>query len=205
MVSLGNLYRKWIEIGAAVIGLTIGILTVFGQQVLPGQWNSLANSVSVWLTPAFFAAAPGSSKTRAAMAGIFALLGMVAGYYVYAMFVQGVAHSAYYMLVWSGAAVAGGIVFGIAGCLWKNGGGRSRACGSAIIGGAFVAEGLHLFMNFADYSHMTDVGTAQVAIGFVLALGLERSLKARGAALIAMLPVVSLGLIGYQILDSLTG
>ncbi|WP_258000490.1 DUF6518 family protein [Bacillus sp. Marseille-P3661] len=39
---------------SVIIGILVGILTVLGQGILPGSWNSLANSGTVWLIPAFF-------------------------------------------------------------------------------------------------------------------------------------------------------
>ncbi|WP_376768438.1 DUF6518 family protein [Paenibacillus planticolens] len=189
---------------SAAAGIIVGILTVLGQRVLPGNWNSLANSGTVWLIPAFFVGALGSTKTRSAIASILSLIGMVAGYYGYSMMIHGVAHSLYFIMVWLGAAMIGGILFGIAGYLWSRDIGSKHKYGSALIGGVFITEGLHLFIHIDAYRHMLAVGVTQIIVGFVLVLVLERSTKERTASFLVMLPVIILGLIGYQILYYLT-
>ncbi|HDR7963403.1 TPA: hypothetical protein QCY53_004734, partial [Bacillus wiedmannii] len=68
-----------------IVGIIVGILTKLGQGILPGHWNSLANLGSVWLVPSFFVASFSYSKRTAILSGILALLGMVLGYYGYAI------------------------------------------------------------------------------------------------------------------------
>lgn len=162
---------------SAVVGIIVGILTVLGQRVLPGNWNSVANSGTVWLIPAFFIGALGSMKARSVIASIITLFGMVLGYYGYAMVIQDVAHSIFFITVWMGAAV---------------------------IGGVFITEGLNLFLHIEDYRHMLAVGGVQILVDFVLVLVLERSTKERVASLLTLLPVIVLGMIGYQILYYIT-
>ncbi|MRN52657.1 DUF6518 family protein [Paenibacillus monticola] len=190
---------------SVVIGIVVGILTVLGQGILPGNWNSLANSGTVWLIPTFFIGALGSRKLTAAINGILSLFGMVAGYYAYAMLIQDVSHSLYYILLWTGAAVVGGIIFGIAGHLWRQGRSWWRHCGSALLGGVFITEGLNLFIHIDDYRHMLAVGVVEIIVGLGLVLVLERTNRARGYALLLLLPVIILGLIGYQVLRSFAG
>ncbi|EPY7706024.1 DUF6518 family protein, partial [Bacillus paranthracis] len=76
-----------------IIGILVGILTKLGQGILPGNWHSLANLGSVWLVPSFFVASFSYSKRTAMLSGILALLGMVLGYYGYAIVIKNVAHS----------------------------------------------------------------------------------------------------------------
>ena len=47
----------------------IGVLTVYGQGWLPGQWSTLANSGAVWLVFAFAAGSCMRSDGAAAAAG----------------------------------------------------------------------------------------------------------------------------------------
>lgn len=185
-------------------GIIIGILTVLGQGVLPGSWNSIANSGVSWLLPAYFIGAMGSTKTKSALFSILSLLGMVVGYYGYEMLIQNVPHSIYFILVWTGAAIIGGTIFGIAGYLWRSGKGLKHKIGSALIGGVFITEGLDKFIHINDYRHMLDVGVVQIAIGIVLVLVLERTNKERISSLLIALLIVVLGIIGYQILHILT-
>ncbi|WP_219834104.1 DUF6518 family protein [Paenibacillus sp. R14(2021)] len=183
---------------SAIAGLLVGIATVLGQGLLPGNWNSLANSGAVWLVPAFFLGGIGTSKTRAAAGGVISLIGMVAGYYGYARFVQHMPHSLYFVIVWLVAAVVGGVIFGLGGYLW------GRKYGSALLGGVFVTEGLNIFLH-EGYDHMHGFGAAELVIGIALVLVIERSNWARFISLAAMVPVVVLGLLGYGLLASITG
>ncbi len=197
--------RLWKKILlSSVIGLAIGVLTVLGQGVLPGSWNWLANQGTVWLIPAFFAGALGSKKFQSAMLGIISLIGMVTGYYLYAMLIQNVPHSIYFILVWTGAAVVGGFIFGIAGFLWGKDHSSKHKFGSALIGGIFIAEGADKFIHIESYRHILDVATVQIIVGFTLVLLLERTAKNRIASLYMLIPVVILCLIGYQSLHLIT-
>ncbi|WP_235948318.1 DUF6518 family protein [Paenibacillus glycinis] len=188
---------------AIIVGLLVGIATVLGQGVLPGNWNSLANSGTVWLIPAFFIGGLGTTRRRAMAGAAISLIGMVAGYYGYAKFVQHVPHSLYYIAVWSAAAVVGGVIFGLGGNLWRRERGGWHMAGSGLLGGLFVTEGLHI-LTHAGYGHMRAVGWTELAVGFVWILVLERSWPARFLSLAAMLPVVALGMIGYGLLNAVT-
>ncbi|MEH7095034.1 DUF6518 family protein [Neobacillus vireti] len=186
------------------IGIIVGILTVLGQGVLPGSWNLLANSRVSWLLPSFFIGAMGSTKTKSASFSMISLLGMFIGYYGYAMQIQNVPHSLYFILIWTGAAIVGGTIFGIAGFLWRRDNGVKHKFGSALIGGVFISEGLDKFIHINDYRHMLNVGLVQIVIGFTLFLVLERTNKGRIFSLIMALPILILGIIGFQILHFLT-
>lgn len=94
-----------------IVGILVGILTKLGQGILPGNWHSLANLGSVWLVPSFFVASFSYSKRTAMLSGILALLGMVLGYYGYAIVIKNVAHSIYFISVWIVCACIGGTIF----------------------------------------------------------------------------------------------
>lgn len=196
-------YGKHLFVSAGV-GMIVGVLTVLGQGVLPGNWDSLANSGTVWLIPAFFAGGLGPSKVKSVVASILTLCGMIIGYYGYAMMIQHIAHSIFYILVWTGAAILGGLIFGMAGYLWGQDQGSKHKYGSALIGGVFITEGLDLYLHMDDYGHMLPVGAVKIVVGFILLLLVERSNKERVASLLALVPVVVIGLIGYQILHAIT-
>jgi hypothetical protein len=186
------------------VGTIVGIATVLGQGVLSEQWNWIANSGTIWLIPVFFVSALASTKVQAAAVGVITLLCTVLGYYGYAMIVQNVAHSMFYLSVWFVAAVIGGIIFGMAGFLWRHDRAWMHKFGSALIGGVFITEGLFILVHWQDYSHMLSSGIVKVFVGLLLVLVLERSNKQRGASLLAMLPVIVLGGIGYGILSFIT-
>ncbi|HWL12931.1 MAG TPA: DUF6518 family protein [Ureibacillus sp.] len=186
------------------VGIIVGVLTVLGQGVLPGNWGTIANSGSVWLIPAFLVGGLGASKLKSAAASILALCGMVIGYYGYSMIIQDVPHSIFYILVWTGAAILGGLIFGIAGYLWGQEQGSKHKYGSALIGGVFITEGLDIYLHMDDYAHMLPVGAVKIFVGLILLLVLERTNRERVASLLALIPVILLGLIGYQLLHSIT-
>ncbi|PEJ98034.1 hypothetical protein CN558_11190 [Bacillus wiedmannii] len=187
-----------------IVGIIVGILTKLGQGILPGHWNSLANLGSVWLVPSFFVASFSYSKRTAILSGILALLGMVLGYYGYAIVIENVAHSIYFISVWIVCAFIGGTIFGIAGFLWKDTTNPLHKFGSALISGVFVTDGLHILLNFEDYSHMLPVGYTEVIVGIILILVLERSNANRISSFLMMVPIIILGLIGYKLLSLFT-
>ena len=184
-----------------VVGIIVGILTKLGQGILPGNWHSLANLGSVWLVPSFFVASLSYSKRTAMLSGILALLGMVLGYYGYAIVIKNVAHSIYFISVWT---CIGGTIFGIAGFLWKDTTTPLHKFGSALLSGVFVTDGLHILLNFEDYSHMLPVGYTEVIVGIILILVLERSNAYRVSSFLMMIPITILGLIGYNLLSLFT-
>ncbi|ASI78039.1 DUF6518 family protein [Bacillus pacificus] len=187
-----------------IVGILVGILTKLGQGILPGHWNSLANLGSVWLVPSFFVASFSYSKRTAILSGILALLGMVLGYYGYAIIFKNVSHSIYFISVWITCAFIGGTIFGIAGFLWKDTTNPLHKLGSALIGGVFVTDGLHILLNFEDYNHMLPVGYTEVIVGIILILVLERSNANRISSFLMMVPITILGLIGYKLLSLFT-
>ncbi|HEF5702150.1 MULTISPECIES: DUF6518 family protein [Bacillus cereus group] len=187
-----------------IVGILVGVLTKLGQGILPGHWNSLANLGSVWLVPSFFVASFSYSKRTAILSGILALLGMVLGYYGYAIIFKNVSHSIYFISVWITCAFIGGTIFGIAGFLWKDTTNPLHKLGSALIGGVFVTDGLHILLNFEDYNHMLPVGYTEVIVEIILILVLERSNANRISSFLMMVPITILGLIGYKLLSLFT-
>lgn len=184
-----------------IVGIIVGILTKLGQGILSGNWNSLANLGSVWLVPSFFVASLSYSKRTAMLSGILALLGMVLGYYGYAIIIKNVALSIYFISVWIVCACIGGTIFGIAGFLWKDTTNPLHKFGSALIGGVFLTDGLHILLNFENYSHMLPVGYTEVIVGIILILVLERSNANRISSFLVVIPIIILGLIGYKVLS----
>lgn len=144
------------------------------------------------------------SKRTAMLSGILALLGMVLGYYGYAIVIKNVAHSIYFISVWIVCACIGGTIFGIAGFLWKDTTNPLHKFGSALLSGVFVTDGLHILLNFEDYSHMLPVGYTEVIVGIILILVLERSNAYRVSSFLMMIPITILGLIGYKLLSLFT-
>src|SRR3569833_4423 len=132
-----------VRLGAGVVaGLVMGAVTSVLQKYLDLPWLSLVNAASPWLAPAFAAAgAPRRRPGTAAFAGLAACLFELLGYYLTA------AARVYcgdggrgILLFWTGCAVVGGPVFGLAGELWRRASSRARGLGKAELAAAFLAE-----------------------------------------------------------------
>ncbi|SDX34421.1 hypothetical protein SAMN05444487_114101 [Marininema mesophilum] len=183
------------------IGIIIGILTILGQGVLPEYWDSLANSGSVWLLPAFFTGSLGSSNLKSIISSILTLLGMVVGYYGYGMLIKHVPYSTAFISLWTVMALIGGAIIGLAGFYWRNDGHPMHKFGSSLIGGVFISEGLTTFIHFNDYSHMMNVGIVQIIFGLVLIYWLEK--RDRISCYKALMPILILGITIYELLHSI--
>jgi hypothetical protein len=131
---------------ALALGLTVGVGTSYLQGVLPGAWNTVANSGAVWAAVGFAVAAyrPGRRAWAAAAAGTFVLLGEVTGYYLIAAPVRDIATSRAELLLWTAAALVLGPLAGVGGWLWRRGTARARVGAGAGVCGTFAGEGAHL-------------------------------------------------------------
>lgn len=186
-------------------GLGIGILTVFGQTYLPGNFNSIANLGPVWLLPAFFISSTGDKMVKSMLAAFLSLVGMVFGYYIFvAILHQHALAFDFFMLIWTACAVIGGIVIGIAGYLWRHKTHRFHHAGGALLSGAFLVDGINMLIHFNDYTHMIPVPIAEILFGFVLILLLEKNKKDRLKTCKYILPIVAIGLAGYALLFYVT-
>src|SRR5690349_19135094 len=98
------LARAWtLALGA---GLLVGIVTSYLQGALPGSWNRLANSGAVWTVLAFAVAVRvARNRSESVGAGLFALLGSVAGYYALASPLRDIATTFGERLLWTMAAL----------------------------------------------------------------------------------------------------
>ena len=63
-----------------LLGLTLGVLTAYGQEWLPREVGSLANSSGSWALAAFLLALLATGPRVAAACGALALLALLAGY-----------------------------------------------------------------------------------------------------------------------------
>jgi len=63
------------------VGLVTGVLTQLGQSVLPDGIRQVANSISPWLTVAFFVGALMPRPTIVAVSGFLTLALALVGYY----------------------------------------------------------------------------------------------------------------------------
>ncbi len=133
-------------LAAIGLGALLG-LAAWSADQLAYPWSVLipANTVAAWVAVAFAAGALGVSVVGGAIRGLAALLAAVVVYEAltgtlgYGVSSGGAVHAS---LVWGAAASVIGPVFGVAGATWRGGRGRARAIAVAVLGAAFIAEGL---------------------------------------------------------------
>jgi hypothetical protein len=181
-----------------VAGLSLGILTVYGQR-LPGGWSTLANSGAVWLVFAFVAGSLMRTDLTAAAAGTGTLIGAVIGYYAAVpIVVDGASANMRSVAIWTGTALVGGPVFGVAGRWWRREPFLKRVIALGLLSGVFVAEGLN------DVRYIPTVRTAGwvfLAVGLLVPLVLGRSWRERLYGYGAMVPVALVTFGAYQAIN----
>lgn len=149
-------------------GLAVGALTSFGQTLLGGTWFAgLANAVSPWLVASFLVGALARRGWVAALAGLLACAGEVAGYYLVAD-LRGFAVGAASVAVWVVAGVVGGPVFGWAGRLWRTAAGPWRGLGPALLAGCWLAEAVVTYAVMLRYGDDAAVFAVVAALLVVL-------------------------------------
>jgi Family of unknown function (DUF6518) len=190
--------RPWLEPArglavAVAAGLVLGVVTQVGQSLLPEGIGQLANSISPWVSVAFFVGALQSSARVAVAAGFLTLALALVGYNAMILIRYGYAGGGSGLLFWSIGSIAGGLVFGAAGRFWRSGTFRARTIAATLLGSAWVAEAGYLAIVLST----TGVAIAYALIGIAGPLVLGRTLRGRLLAWGAMLPTVALGGLGF--------
>jgi hypothetical protein len=131
---------------ALLLSSAVSISTVFGvaDRVVQGHsaagWY-LANVAGVWLAVAFAFGAVACSRHEAWVAGLFAEMSALAGYYGWMRLAQHQWQPIDHPLFWSFCGLLAGPVFGLVGYSWRRH--RSEIAG-ATLGVAFVFEAVAL-------------------------------------------------------------
>jgi hypothetical protein len=206
-LGLRSQWRWWQGLAVAIgLGFAIGLLTLIGQGHLPGAWQHLANTGGPWLVGAFFIGAFMPTWRWAAATGLVALLGCLLGYYVAAQVIVDASSPVGMIAFWVGTALVGGPLFGVAGYWWRGAHGWRdaqawgqwrRAVGAGLLGAVIVAEGLYLLQIVPADDR--PAGWVEVAVGLIVPLLLGRSTRDRLLGLLALLPALLLGLVGFAL------
>lgn len=182
---------------AAVLGagLALGVVTQVLQGILPGAINWIANALSGWLLVAFLAGSRMPSPRVAAFMTPLMLLAALAGYYATVQVRFGYGTNTSILVFWGLGAVAGGLVFGVAGWWWRHGEPRARAAAIGLLAALFVAEGIYFLMILPD----STVGLGAIVAGLIVPAAFGRDWRERGWGYLAMLPGLALGAVGYGV------
>jgi hypothetical protein len=179
------------------VGVAVGVATLLGQSVLSAEWNRLANSGAIWLLASFLVGSLMPTNGRAAVAGMATLVLAVVTYYVAAK-LAGAGISNRTVVIWVGAALVGGPVYGAAGHWWRTGLDRRRIIAIGLMGGIVTAEGVSTLLRLPD---LAAVGWVETIAGLALVVLLGRSLRERLLGLAIVPLVVLAGVLAYEILD----
>jgi Family of unknown function (DUF6518) len=186
----------WCWVLALAGGLVIGALTSFGQLWLDRPFQALVNSAGAWLVIAFIVGTFARNWRTAAAAGAVACLAELLGYAVTAH-LRGYAAGGSIMLFWCACGLVGGPLLGIAGYQWRHGRGHYRALSVAVAAGAFLAEGLWVYVHQNHYYDSALLWFA-IAAAILLVLPARRHGWASATAWLAV--TVPLGLVAEAIL-----
>ena len=181
------------------VGLATGVLTLLGQATFDGDWNRLANSGAIWVTVAFMLGSVMSSDREAAVAGIAALVFALIGYQL-ASSIARLPLGASAFVIWTGTALVGGPVFGIAGRRWRADTGRPRLVAIALLGAVFVAEGAYTLWAVPD---LWRAGAVEFVLGIAVPILLGRDHRERFTGLALLAVLAPLGLLAYGVIDRL--
>jgi hypothetical protein len=188
----------WQKLLLVIIGgLVVGVVTMLGQSVLPGDLNTLVNSGAIWALFAFLFSSLMPSNKWAAVAGFLTLIGTVFGYYAGVQLIldiQDVGGAGFWGLV----ALVAGPIFGVAGRWWRTEKGILHVLSIGLLGGVFAAEGIQLLRG-APNKILS--GWLEIGIGILIVLILGRSLKAKGYGLAILPLIVALGALAYFFLN----
>lgn len=154
-----------VRLGTVVVaGLVMGAVTSVLQKYLNSPWLSLVNAASPWLAPAF---AVGTLQRRvggAALAGLATCVFELAGYYLTSA-ARGFGAGDGILLFWTGCAVVGGPIFGLAGWLWRQD--RVPGLGASVLAASFLAEAA---VSYGWRLHYTSSAILFALIGVAIAV-----------------------------------
>lgn len=182
------------------IGIVVGLATVFGQKYLPGALNSLANSGSVWVVPAFYIAKSYKQKWKSIISSMIYLLICVTTYWYYSISWKIGFTIGFHQAIWLCCAVIFGFIFGLGGNISQYGKGTIKYLCKVMLPATFLSESLMLISHFQQYSHMLDVIFMWFFIGISLYFINCKKEWYSKHYLLALLIMLSLGFLGYQLI-----
>ena len=180
------------------VGFATGVLTLLGQAIFDGDWNRLLNSGAIWVTVAFALGAVMHSDREAAVAGTAALVLALVGYHLAASACRAPLGSSAFV-IWTGTAIVGGPVFGIAGRRWRATQDDRASSPSRPRRRLRGRRGLHLVGRPGPLARGLDRGRPRDRA----AAPPGRDRRERATALALLVPLAVLGLLAYGVIDRL--
>jgi hypothetical protein len=185
--SLGRWW--WLVAGAA--GLLLGPLDLWGQISSPYPWANLFNSPAVWAVAAFGYGKWVRDRRAAPIGAAIVLLVGVEAYYLAAVLVRDASRASLISptaMAWLVAAVAAGVVFGVAGTWAAERSGWRAVMGRAALPAVFLAEAVRQLTRLVDEpadGRPDDLGQLAlllVLVGIAALVALVRDVDRRTAA-----------------------
>lgn len=125
-----------------VTGFALGVLTSFGQGLLPDELTSFANSSGSWSAVAFALALGARSRGLAVVAGVLALWALLAGYVVTSE-LRGFPASTRLVTFWGAAGLLAGPFLGLGAWWTRHGTAVQGGLGAGALAGVLVGEGVY--------------------------------------------------------------
>ncbi|WP_081591969.1 DUF6518 family protein [Aeromicrobium massiliense] len=125
-----------------VTGFALGVLTSFGQELLPDEVRSFANSSGSWSLVAFLLALRAPRLGVALVGGAFSLWALLAGYVV-ASELRGFPASSWLVTFWGAAGLVAGPLLGLAAWWSRYGTATQGGLGAGALAGVLVGEGVY--------------------------------------------------------------
>lgn len=177
----GGLIRALVVLGVAMV---LGALTAGGQQWLPDQLRSLANSSGSWALVAFLLAMGAWRARWAALCGAVSLAGLLAGYVLFNG-IRGYAASVGLVVFWGAAAAVVGPLLGLGGHWLATRRDAVAGVGAGGMAGILIGEGVYGLTAIADTTY-PPYWWASVAAGvFLLVVAVVVRLRRVGPAVVA--------------------
>jgi hypothetical protein len=207
--SLGS--RALGGFGASILGGAVLGVAAWWTDQLGFPWTAYipVNAIGAWLGVAFILGSTARTIPTGALRGLIGLLSAVGAYYLLIGLLGdgfraiGASHAA---TVWGAVALIAGPVFGLAGATWRHGHGVPRALAVAILGAAFIGEGLGFgadrWVNLEQIG--TDPGAVVLALEAALGLALPLLLLRKGERLVGYLTLAVFAVVAVLAIGPLT-
>lgn len=153
-------------VSVGLLGMTLGVITAYGQGWLPHEVGSLANSVGSWAMVAFLLALLGPTRRIAAMLGFLTLITLLFGYVLGAS-VRGDPSSTSLIAFWVLASLVAGPALGLSAYWVRTDRGHLAAVGVGVVSGVLLGEGVYGLTYIADTTY-PPYWWSQIIVGVIL-------------------------------------